>query len=146
MRFGTNSVAELCGVHPELTICSTETLILVSNAGEDFSVFDGLRTLAEQRRNIRRGVSWTMKSYHLPQVDGMSWAVDLVPYINGRLMWDANHIENASERAKIQKRIDKTFLLIGQGMLDTAKKHGFEIEWGWQLWGKDKPHFQLRGG
>ena len=135
MRFGTNSLNELQGVRAELVIASTETLIVLADNGFDMSVFDGLRTEAEQRKNIRRGVSWTMKSLHLPQADGYSWAVDLVPYINGRLMWD-------NPDPKIQKRIDKCFFFIGEGMLGSAKKHGFHLDWGWQLWGKDKPHFQ----
>lgn len=136
-RFGSHSLSELQSVRAELVIAATETLIFVGKAELDFSVFDGMRSRAEQRKNIRRGVSWTMNSMHLPQADGLSWAVDLVPYINGRLTWD-------SPDPNTQKVLDRCFALINLGMRSSAKKHGFIIEWGYYLWGKDKPHFQYR--
>jgi len=136
VKFGTHSIAELQFVRAELIIACTETLGYVSDEGFDFSVFDGLRTQAEQRKNMRKGVSWTMNSMHLPQADGLSWAVDLVPYINGRLMWD-------SPDSKIQSKINKCFDLIWKGMENSGSKHGFSVSWGFNLWGKDKPHFQM---
>lgn len=137
-RFGYNSVSELQFVRAELCIMSTEALIYVSDHGFDFSIFDGLRTEAEQRKNIRRGVSWTMNSLHLPQADGLSHAVDLVPYIDGRLMWD-------NPKPATQKKVDRCFQLIHEGCKESANKHGFSISLGWEMWGKDKPHIQLGG-
>ena len=138
-KFGTHSMNELQGCRAELIIASTETLTFIGSKGFDMSVFDGLRTEAEQRKNIRRGVSWTMNSMHLPQADGLSHAVDLVPYIEGALRWD-------SEDKRLQKKIDDCFRYIHEGMMESAELHGFVLEWGFALWGKDKPHFQLRGG
>ena len=82
---GRRSRAELEGVHPDL-VRVVERAIQVTS--QDFSVHDGLRTLDEQRKLFRRRASRTMNSKHLPQEDGYGHAVDLVPYINGRLRWE----------------------------------------------------------
>lgn len=82
---GKKSLAELNGVHPKLVEC---VKIAIVRTRQDFGVHDGLRTVEEQRRNVIAGVSRTMNSKHLRQADGYSHAVDLVPYINGRLRWE----------------------------------------------------------
>ena len=82
---GAKSRAELVGVHPDL-IRVTERAIEIT--AQDFGVHDGLRTDAEQREYVRRGVSKTMASKHMKQADGFGHAVDLVPFINGQLRWE----------------------------------------------------------
>lgn len=82
---GNKSRAELVGVHPQL-VKLVERAIAIT--GQDFSVHDGLRTEAEQREYVRRGVSKTMNSKHRKQADGFGHAVDLVPFINGQLRWE----------------------------------------------------------
>ena len=119
-------------------IIVTVTAIINLPKGLDATVFDGLRTLPEQRENLRRGVSKTLKSKHLPQADGYGHAVDIVPIINGQLAWD-------SKDAVTQKLIDKAFADISDQMLAAADLHDIEIESGYKLWGWDKPHFQLGG-
>jgi len=59
-------------------------------------VLDTLRTEAEHQDNLKRGVSWTRRSKHLPQPPaGKSWAIDIAPYqqflLHGpdKLQWDA---------------------------------------------------------
>lgn len=84
-HFGAKSQSELEGVRPDLVEGTTRALALTPI---DFAVFDGLRTMAEQAEYVRTGVSKTMNSKHLPQPDGLGWAVDLVPYINGKLRWE----------------------------------------------------------
>lgn len=79
-------------VHPSL--CNqVEEAITVTPV--DFSVHDGIRTFAEQKEYVRTGVSKTMRSYHIPNIPrshGLTTmygqAVDLVPYINGKLRWE----------------------------------------------------------
>jgi peptidoglycan LD-endopeptidase CwlK len=136
-RLGYKSRRELIGVHPDMIIV-TVTAIINLPKGLDATVFDGLRTLPEQRENLRRGVSKTLKSKHLPQADGYGHAVDIVPIINGQLAWD-------SKDAVTQKLIDKAFADISDQMLAAADLHDIEIESGYKLWGWDKPHFQLGG-
>ncbi len=82
---GAGSRRELAGVHPRL-IAVVERAIAITQ--QDFAVHDGLRTEAEQRDYVKRGVSKTMNSMHRPQADGFSHAVDLVPFINGKLRWE----------------------------------------------------------
>lgn len=88
---GNKSKLELRGVHPKL-VAVVERAIEITE--QDFSVHDGLRTEAEQRENVRRGVSQTMKSLHLTQDDGFGHAVDLVPWVNGKLRWEWGPIYN----------------------------------------------------
>lgn len=74
-KFGAESESHLVGVHPDL--------IRIARIAEpiwDCKVLDGVRTLEEQRKNIERGVSRTMASKHLPQLDGLSHAIDIMPY------------------------------------------------------------------
>lgn len=82
---GNKSRLELNGVHPKL-VAVVERAIEITE--QDFSVHDGLRTIEEQREYVRRGVSWTMNSMHRVQPDGFGHAVDLVPWINGKLRWE----------------------------------------------------------
>lgn len=82
---GGRSLAELEGVHPSLVAVVMRAIEITE---QDFSVHDGLRTIAEQREYVRRGVSKTMNSMHMKQPDGYGHAVDLVPYINGQLRWE----------------------------------------------------------
>lgn len=81
---GSKSRAELKGVHPDL-VGVVERAIQITT--QDFSVHDGLRTEAEQREYVRTGASQTMNSMHRTQADGFGHAVDLVPFINGKLRW-----------------------------------------------------------
>jgi peptidoglycan L-alanyl-D-glutamate endopeptidase CwlK len=83
--FGQKSLAELVGVHPELVAV---VHLALSYSEVDFAVHDGIRTEAEQRELVRIGASQTMQSLHLPQIDGLGRAVDLVPVINGKLRWE----------------------------------------------------------
>ena len=81
---GSRSRTRLAGVHPKL-VSVVERAIQIT--AQDFCVHCGLRALAEQRAHVA-GTSWTMNSKHLPQADGFARAVDLVPLIRGKLIWD----------------------------------------------------------
>lgn len=74
-------------MHPELVKCC-EITIAHPALPVDFAAHDGLRTLEQQREYVRAGVSLTLASKHLPQPDGFGHAVDLVPYVNGKLRWE----------------------------------------------------------
>ena len=82
---GAKSRAELKGVHPDL-IRVVERAIQITT--QDFSVHDGLRTAEEQKALVSAGASQTMNSKHRPQADGYGHAVDLVPFINGKMRWE----------------------------------------------------------
>lgn len=82
---GRASLKELEGVHPKLKEVTKRAIAI---SAQDFSVHDGLRTEAEQRRYVSFGASKTMNSMHRTQPDGFGHAVDLVPYINGKMRWE----------------------------------------------------------
>lgn len=88
---GAKSKAMLIGVHPELVKVVNLAIRITK---QDFAVHDGLRTIAEQREYVRRGVSKTMDSKHMKQADGFGHAVDLVPFVNGQLRWEWKPIYN----------------------------------------------------
>ena len=79
-KLGTASRRELQGVHEDLVKVVERALQLTV---QDFAVHDGIRTMAEQKKYVQSGVSQTLDSRHLS-----GHAVDLVPYINGKLRWE----------------------------------------------------------
>ena len=104
----------------------------------DVLVVEGVRTkerqaalYAQGRTKPGRIVTWTLKSKH---IDGL--AVDLAPYIDRKIAWEDELL----------------FAVIGQEMIDAAKKLGVRIRWGWD-WNMngvlkergetDGPHFEL---
>ena len=82
---GSASRAQLVGVHPRLVAVVERVIVLTV---QDFAVHDGVREQAEQAALVAAGVSRTLDSKHKRQSDGYGHAVDLVPYIAGRLRWD----------------------------------------------------------
>lgn len=51
--------------------------------GADILIYETTRTVEQQRRNVAKGASQTMRSYHLT-----GQALDYVPFINGVDRWD----------------------------------------------------------
>lgn len=148
---GASSLKELDGVHPKLVSVVKRAIELTT---ADFSVHDGLRTLQEQQRLVAKGASKTLRSRHLPQSDGYSHAVDLVPYINGKLRWEWGpiwQIALAVDAAATDLDVkivwgavwDKSMMEYG-GSIDALKR---EVEaYKQRRGGKaflDGPHFQL---
>lgn len=82
---GTHSQQELKGVHPKLVQVVRDA---IADTDQDFTVFDGLRSVEQQQQYVDQGVSRTLASRHLRQDDGYGHAVDLVPYVRGRLRWE----------------------------------------------------------
>ncbi len=81
MRFllGATSEANLQGIDPGLVRCVRRAIATTS---VDFTVFEGVRSRERQEKLFKEGVSRTRDSYHLT-----GHAVDLVPYIGGRVQW-----------------------------------------------------------
>lgn len=120
-----SSEAKLVGVHPDL-------IRVVRGAanryqGGAFIVVEGLRTLEKQREYFRAGKSQTMRSRHLT-----GHAVDLAPMLDVDgdgdldLTWEPKH-----------------FYPIVDAMRASAVEAGVLIEWGYDLWKWDMPHWQL---
>ena len=75
---------------------------------QDFSVFEGLRSQKRQRQLYREGKSMTMNSKHL-----IGQAVDLVPYVSGKLSWDWERI-----------------FIMAEAMRLSAIDQSYPVEWG----------------
>jgi peptidoglycan L-alanyl-D-glutamate endopeptidase CwlK len=77
---GDRSRRNLTGVDPRL-IAVVEKAITITTV--DFSVVEGLRTKARQTALVAAGASKTLNSRHLT-----GHAVDIAPYIAGRIRWE----------------------------------------------------------
>lgn len=82
---GARSRNNLQYVHPTLVGVVRRAIQLTT---QDFTVLEGIRSLAQQRIYVDTGVSKTMNSMHLRQNDGYGHAVDLVPFVGGVLRWE----------------------------------------------------------
>jgi peptidoglycan L-alanyl-D-glutamate endopeptidase CwlK len=89
---GTASKAKLVGVHP---IIRGVVLRAIEISSQDFTVYEGVRTLERQRKLVAAGASKTLNSMHIPQKDRagrsqdiLGHAVDLVPWIDGEPRWE----------------------------------------------------------
>jgi peptidoglycan L-alanyl-D-glutamate endopeptidase CwlK len=111
---------ELVGVHPILAFAVTEAIKI---SKQDFMVLDGIRSQDEQRKLVDRGVSKTMDSYHL-----YGLAVDLVAYVDGKPSWE-----------------EKYYPAIAEAMKAVITEYDLPIDWGYDLWKWDLPHWQMTG-
>ena len=123
-QLSQRSLTRLVGVHPDLVAI---VKLAIQRAPVDFTVVEGVRTLAQQRENVAKGVSQTMASYHLPQADGLGHAVDLAPLMGGAIPW--NNWQAFADLAGVIKTC--------------ATELGVPVEWGgdWRM--RDGPHFQI---
>lgn len=127
-QLSQRSLTRLIGVHPDLVAV---VKLAIQRTPVDFTVVEGVRTVAQQREYVARGSSKTMDSYHLPQTDGLGHAVDLAPLADGAIPW--NNWQAFADLAAVVK--------------GCAAELGVPVEWGgdWKTF-KDGPHFQLPRG
>lgn len=109
----------LSGVHPDL-VRVVEKAISISDI--DFTVLEGVRSIARQEQLVKSGASQTMRSRHIT-----GHAVDLGAYVAGQVRWDW-----------------PLYHKVADAMKKAASEVGVPIEWGgdWTTF-KDGPHFQL---
>lgn len=118
-KLGSRSLKNLEGVHPDLV---SVVKLAIQRTEIDFTVIDGVRTIAEQKSLVSNGDSTTMNSRHLT-----GHAVDIVPLNDGKVSW---HWPLYYELEKVIKK--------------AAADLNVPIEWGgdWTSF-KDGPHWQL---
>jgi len=95
-ELGRRSLEELEGVHEDLVAVVKRAIAITP---QDFSVHDGIRTFEEQQELVQRGASKTLQSRHLT-----GHAVDLVPYIGGKLRWEWGPIYVVAEAVRTAAR------------------------------------------
>ena len=134
-KLGPRSLLNLRGVHPDL-VRVVKRAISISSV--DFTVIEGLRTVARQKELVAKGASKTMRSRHLS-----GHAIDIAPYVAGQVRWDW-----------------PLFLPIAEAMKKAAEIEDVRIRWGgtWKLLSAisgpitakvlsrsfpDGPHFEL---
>lgn len=103
-KLGAQSERNLEGVHQD--ICRVVRLAITLSE-QDFSVFEGLRTLERQKKLLASGASRTLDSYHLT-----GDAVDLVPYVDGRVKWQmplCNKVARAVRQAALELGVSMTW-------------------------------------
>jgi peptidoglycan L-alanyl-D-glutamate endopeptidase CwlK len=113
------SLRRLEGVHPDLVRVIKRA---IQTSTVDFTVLEGVRTLATQRKYVATGKSKTMNSRHLT-----GHAVDIAPVVNGSVSWNWDHFYPLADAVKA-----------------AAKAEGVPITWGgdWRSF-KDGPHWEL---
>lgn len=116
---GARSIKRLEGVHPHLVAV---VQLAIKRTEVDFTVLEGLRTVARQRQLVAAGASKTMNSRHLT-----GHAVDLGAWVGGQVRWDW-----------------PLYHKIAAAMKSAAAELNQPIEWGgdWRTF-KDGPHWQL---
>lgn len=122
---GTTSRKRLQGVHPDL-VRVVERAIQITEV--DFTVLEGLRSLATQKAYFASGASKTMNSRHLKAPNGYGHAVDLGALVGGKVNWSW-----------------PLYSKIAKAMKQAAAELKIPIVWGgdWKSF-KDGPHFELR--
>lgn len=117
--FGARSLKRLEGVHPDLIRVMKRA---IGCSTLDFSIIEGVRTLARQKELMKAGATRTMNSRHLT-----GHAVDIAPFIDGKIRWDWPLYH------KLAEIIDKA-----------AADEGVKVTWGgrWRSF-RDGPHWEL---
>jgi len=126
-KFSRKSKAKLETCHPDLQRLFNEVIKHV-----DCTILEGVRTLEKQKEYVRKGVSKTLKSKHLEQDDGYSYAVDCMKYPidwndNARNYMFAGYVKGVANSLGIDIRIGADW----NGNF-TAKDQSFH----------DLPHFE----
>tara|TARA_R110002167_G_scaffold27348_1_gene93035 strand:- start:134 stop:526 length:393 start_codon:yes stop_codon:yes gene_type:complete len=84
---------------------------------------DQIEMYAQGRTKPGRKVTWTLNSYHKS-----GKAFDIYAYVNGGASWNMKYME------PIARHLQKV----------AKEQFGIDLEWGFDLWGKDGAHFQIK--
>ena len=148
-RFGKQSLNSLVGQDPRMVLLMTEA---IRDSPHDFTITDGGRTAAMQyalwmkgrdakgnvidRSKVVTNADGTKaRSNHQKAPDGFYKAVDLYPYVDGKIDFNDRH---------------NLLPVIAAHIKAKARKLGIRINWGGDFKatktkpkGWDKPHFEL---
>lgn len=138
--FSKRSKDALKGVHPALVQLMEAAII---NTPVDFTITEGVRTDARQKALYAQGRTTkgpvvtqkngtTSKSNHQTKADGYGHAVDLYPFVQGKL-------------SVTDKHTGEYLAIIAAHIKATAERLDIGITWGgdWKT-PHDPPHFELK--
>lgn len=125
MQYSPNDLKKLAQLHPDLRKVFMEVARISTMP---FVLGEAGRSVAQQKKNIAAGVSWSMNSRHIIAPDGLVYALDVMPSgPNGKASYSwplyypfAKIVKQAAANVKVP------------------------VEWGgdWKT-NKDGPHWQL---
>lgn len=125
-KLGKKSRKHMIGLHP---IMAFAVEMAIQRTSQDFTILStgGVRTNKQQLAMYAQGrttegskVTWTKNSFHQ-----YGLAVDLVAYKRGA-SWDT-----------------KLYPAIVKAMKEVIEEYNLPIDWGYDLWQKDLPHWQI---
>jgi len=79
-RYGARSLARLEPLHPDLKKVAH---LAITYSPHDFTITEGLRTLARQKELVKAGASRTLNSRHIT-----GHALDFAVLVGGKVRWD----------------------------------------------------------
>lgn len=126
MIISPTSEKRLKGVHPDLVRVVRRVAKDWKDPETGWIITCGVRTVEEQKLNVAKGASKTMRSRHIPAANGYSHAVDFACTIKGVPRWDWPLYDKLAKAVKAAAKAEKV-----------------PIEWGGDWKFKDGPHFQL---
>ena len=141
-KFGTKSLGNLEGLHPDLL----RVVALALHRSElDFTVIEGLRSLARQQQLFKAGASKTMKSRHLNGFAADLWPID--PKTGKAQASPDGFLRGSPEARAADKALWDAYNKLGPAVKAAATELGIPITWGgdWTTF-KDGPHFELPPG
>ena len=118
-KFGTRSLSNLQGVHPDLQKLMHAS---ITDAPHDFTITEGLRSSTRQQKLVDEGKSTTLRSRHIT-----GHAIDLAVIRGGKAIWDIQEYQELALHIKAK-----------------AKELGIPIVWGgdWKTF-VDAVHYEL---
>ncbi|AUR83848.1 D-alanyl-D-alanine carboxypeptidase [Vibrio phage 1.042.O._10N.286.45.B8] len=123
-KFSQRSIDKLSTCHEDL---ERVAYLALKYSPYDFGIIEGVRTIEKQREYYNAGKSKTMNSRHMENKNGVSEALDIAVYVNGKITWDI-----------------KYYRKVAQAFFKAAIELNVQIRWG-GLWESfvDGPHFEL---
>lgn len=127
-KFGKTSTRRINTCHDDIQHVMRLALFLST---VDFFIAEGSRDKQKQNEYFMTGASKLKypKSYHNELV---SLAADVVPYVNGKAVWSHETDDEKRSWSELIKSIKQA-----------AKILNVPLEWGFDLWKWDRPHWQL---
>lgn len=125
-QFGKKSLEKLNNpkLHPKI---KQLMLYAIKTSPLDFTITETVRTIEQQKINVAKGVSKTMRSRHIPTTNksGLCEAIDIAPY---PINWGDI----------------KSFIKLSEHIKKCAKELKINIRYGgdWTSF-KDYPHYEL---